>query len=77
MTKKNAPKKADYIAPEALSLSDFGVAYGGPCKTGGSASDCSTGNTAANNCNSGNNAGARCDVGASAVGSCNIGSTPL
>lgn len=56
--------KVKYIAPKAISFSDYDIAYGGPCTIGNSASDCSVGNNAANNCNNGNSAGNRCGVGA-------------
>lgn len=62
-TKSITGKESKYVAPKAVSLSDFGISYGGPCRIGNSASDCGVGNYAANNCNNGNNAGNRCGVG--------------
>lgn len=74
MNKKTFKKK--YVSPQAISFSDYGVAYGGPCTTGGSASACTIGNTASNNCATGNSAVQRCGIGEGA-GNCGTGNTPI
>jgi hypothetical protein len=68
--------KLTYQAPVVMPLGELAKGEGRACKTGGSASVCSIGITAANNCRVGRTAGNRCGPGGTAGTKCFGGSTP-
>jgi hypothetical protein len=69
---ENKKDKPTYQAPKVMPLGELAKGEGQSCRSGGTASDCSTGSNATNNCNTGSRAASRCQWG-NTPGRCSMG----
>jgi hypothetical protein len=69
---ENKKDRPTYQTPKVMPLGELAKGEGQSCHTGGTATDCSTGNRATNNCNYGSRAASRCQVGTT-PGRCSMG----